>query len=47
MFYLLIGLTAAATVVSFALGWKDVRKKRSSADKAQSSNKSNKVMGDD
>lgn len=39
VFYLLNSLAVVATVVSFALGWKDVRKKRPRAEKAQASDK--------
>lgn len=43
VFYLLTGLAIVATVVSFALGWKDVRKKPPSAEKAQASDQSGDV----
>lgn len=43
VFYLLTGLATVATVVSFALGWKDVRKKQPSAEKARASDQSGDV----
>lgn len=43
VFYLLVALAVLATVVSFRMGWKDVRKKQASPEKVQASNKSSEV----
>lgn len=43
VFYLLSSLAVVATVASFALGWKDVRKKQPIAEKAQARDKSGDV----
>lgn len=43
VFYFLTGLAIVATVASFTLGWKDVRKKQPSAEKAKASEKSGGV----